>query len=102
MASAGTGAEKVLHPNKIKLEGFPTILFPANQDHRGRLTRCATADNTRMGAASPPAPRRLLGFRPRELRPVARSAMRAQPKPLAKKTQAFSKARGLRPSAGVI
>ena len=52
---------------------FTSKLFQGAASGRG------PSDNTRMGAASPPAPRRLLGFRPRELRPAARSAMRAQP-----------------------
>jgi hypothetical protein len=101
MAPAGTGAEKVLHHNTIKLERFPTILFPANQDHSGRLTKCATADNMRVAAASPPAPRRLLGFRPRELRPVARSAMRAQPNSAALKNASVFGAPELQPHASV-
>ena len=54
-----------------------------------------------MGAASPPAPRRLLGFRPRELRPEARSAMRAQPNSAALKNASVFGAPELRPRAGV-
>ncbi len=95
LARAGTGGESATLPRYKKFNLIQTTLIRTD----AALAEGATADNKRVsataahfGAAS--------GFRPRELRPEARSAMRTQPNSAALKNASVFGAPKLRQRAG--
>jgi len=92
--------EKHYIPTQSSWKDFQPFFFQQIKI-TGRLTRCATADNKRVSAAAAHFGA-AFGFRPRELRPVARSAMRAQPNSAALKNASVFGAPELRQRAGVV